>query len=212
MNKNKNKNSGTLGPAIAVVLGAGLETDGSASERTIVRTEAAVQIAKRYPELTVIVTGDGRTDTNRILRSHSEASCMAQILQRGGIARSRIRLEHQARDTMGNAILVAARYLLGQAPRKIYLVTSPFHAERALVMFRGVYGPDWDIELYASGLAEGDLPKGLMEAGGIQWARRFLETTTPGDFVSAIDRLLTFGKPCYRKMPWLKALASEKAA
>ena len=65
MNKSKNNNSGTLGPAIAVVLGAGLNTDGTASERTIVRTEAAVQLAKLHPTLTVIVTGDGRTDTNR---------------------------------------------------------------------------------------------------------------------------------------------------
>jgi hypothetical protein len=105
---------------------------------------------------------------------------------------------------MGNAVLSAARYLVGQEPRKVYVVTSPFHAERALTMFRGVLGPNWTVEAYLCDEIEGDAYKGARESGGIEWAHKFFEQTVPGDISSAVNRLLEIGKPRYREIRWLK--------
>lgn len=193
------KNTRTMGRELIVVLGAGVTANGAPSERTAARTQTAVLLAKQLPEATIIVTGDGRPD-KQAPRSKTEASCMARILRANGISGSRIRLEHQAVDTMGNTILVAARFLMNATPRKIHLVTSPFHAERASVMFRGIYGPCWPIEVHTSAVCDGDEAKGVNEHGGIEWALRFLEGTTPGDFMTAILRLREVGKPVYRQL------------
>ena len=134
---------------------------------------------------------------------------MARILIKMGISPKRILREHQACDTIGNAVLSAARYLVGQTPRKIYVVTSPFHAERALTMFRGVLGPKWTVEPYLSEEIDGDDYKGSRESGGIEWAHKFFEKTVPGDISSAVNRLLEIGKPRYRELRWL---ARERTA
>jgi uncharacterized SAM-binding protein YcdF (DUF218 family) len=196
--------NGPLGPTIAIVLGAGINGDGIASPRTRVRAEAAARLAHANPELTLIVTGDGRSKSRMRYLSLSEASNMAKILIKSGIAPNRILREHQACDTIGNAILSAARYLVDQEPRQIYVVTSPFHAERALTIFRGVLGPAWTVEAYLSEEIEGDAVKGANESGGIEWAHRFFEQTIPGNIASAINRLLAIGKPRYRQFRWLK--------
>jgi hypothetical protein len=128
---------------------------------------------------------------------------MARILIELGISPKRILREHQACDTMGNAVLSAARYLVGQKPRKIYVVTSPFHAERALTMFRGVLGPNWTVEACLSKEIEGDDFKASKESGGIEWAYKFFEKTVPGDISSAVHRLIEIGKPRYRELRWL---------
>jgi hypothetical protein len=199
----------TIGGELIVVLGAGVDKDGVPSKRTVARTLAALQLAKQLPEATVIVTGNGRSN-KWTPRSLTEAAAMTRILEKNGIERSRIRQEYQAVDTIGNAILVAARYLMDTTPRKIHLVTSPFHAERASVMFHGIYGTAWPIEVCASEACDGDDVKGAQEHGGIEWANRFLEATTPGDFDSAIRRLLEIGKPIYRQLG-LRALLSDRS-
>ena len=207
------KNDGPLGPEIIIVLGAGVTADGQPSERTIARVNEAAVLARTIPDVTIIVSGDGRTAANKRKRSQTEASAMTRLLlAMNRFPKESILPEHQARDTMGNIILSAARYLIGKPPRKIHLVTSPFHGARALTMARGVLGDQWPIELHVCAVCEGDEPKGRNEAGGIEWAKRFFETTTPGDITSQIDRLLAVGKPAYRSMRWLVALASKKAA
>jgi DUF218 domain len=198
------RSTGPLGPSIAIVLGAGVNLDGTASSRTRIRAEAAARLAHANPELSIIVTGDGREKTCRKFASLSEASNMARILIESGISPKRILREHQACDTMGNAVLSAARYLVGQTPRKVYVVTSPFHGERALTMFRGVLGPNWTVEAYLSEEIDGDDYKASRESGGIEWAHKFFEQTIPGDISSAVNRLLEIGKPRYREIRWLK--------
>ena len=198
----------TIGCELIVVLGAGVNKYGKPSKRTVTRTLAALQLARQLPEATIIVTGDGRSN-KWAPRYFTEAAAMTRILQSNGIDSSRILQEHQAVDTMGNAILVAVSFLMNATPRKIYLVTSPLHAERASVMFRGVFGPAWPVEVYASEACDGDEPKGANEKGGIEWAQRFLRATTPGVFETAVLRLLEVGKPRYRQIG-LQAMLSRR--
>lgn len=127
---------------------------------------------------------------------------MARIFEAGGIDRSRLLLEEESRDTIGNAVLVAARYLRHLQPRTIYVVTSPFHAARALLLFRSVLGPQWTVEVATSSPARGDAARRANEPGGIGWTHRFFAGINPGDLDACIRKLLT-DRPAYTTSRWL---------
>lgn len=106
---------------------------------------------------------------------------MAELIAAEGIDRGRIFLEDQSRDTIGNAVYVAERYLGAIPPRRMYVVTSPFHLERSVETFRLVLGPAWDIEGVASAPAPDDAERAKHESRFLQQTREFLAGITPGE-------------------------------
>lgn len=106
---------------------------------------------------------------------------MADVLVSNGVARDRIFLEDKSRDTIGNAVLVAERYLGSISPRPIHLVTSPFHLGRALETFRLVLGPAWPIDGTPSGVVSDDPERARSEERFLDQTRLFFADTTPGD-------------------------------
>lgn len=201
------KKTKKLGPSIAVCLGSGINSDGTASESTTARAAAAAELAQKNPDMTVILSGDGRNDVNKSTRT--EAELMAEILEKKGISTDRLLLEGESRDTIGNAIMVAARYLQGVEPRRLYVVTSPFHIQRALIAMRGVLPEGWEILPYQSGKASDDDKRGANEAGGITWMTNFFTGVTAGDMQAVVKRLYEVGKPLYRDFDWLKAFVED---
>jgi hypothetical protein len=128
---------------------------------------------------------------------------MARIFEANGIDRSRLLLEEESRDTIGNAVLVAARYLRHLQPRTLYVVTSPFHSARALLLFRGVLGSQWNIELKTSSSTRGDAARRANEPGGIDWTKRFFTGISPGDWRACVSRLIT-NRLVYATSRWLQ--------
>lgn len=186
--------------SFAVVLGGGMTKKGKSGQATNLRALTGVRLAKANPTWTFILSGDGRIDPAK--STLTEAECMAQIFESNGVERSRLLLEDESGDTIGNAVLVAARYLRHVQPGKLYLVTSPFHARRSLLLFRNVLGPDWDIEVVMSSVARGDAARCANEPGGIEWTKRFFAGSTPGDLPTSIARLLA-DRPVYTFSRWL---------
>ena len=184
---------------VVVVLGGGMNRDGTSGQATNLRARKAVQLAKANPTWTFILSGDGRVNPASPL---TEAECMARIFEASGIDRSRLLLEEESRDTIGNAVLVAARYLRHLQPGTLYVVTSPFHAARALLLFRSVLGPQWTIEVATSSLARGDAVGRANEPGGIDWTKRFFTGISPGDLGACIRKLLT-DRAVYTSSRWL---------
>lgn len=260
-----------LGPGakVAVVLGAGLHNNGTATQRTINRAKAAARLAATCPEMLIILSGNGPNQPPWSPRL-SEAHQMQLVLTAHGVAQERQLIEDESVDTAGNAILSYARYrkllaiaehenpaipawgrafacalttafrileklarhhqalvsgsagvartslrserLAGNcSQRRLFLVTSPFHMERALIIFGKVFGPGWDIQPYPSEISEGDELKASQEAGGIAWARNFFAGTIPGDAHNLVARLIQQGKPRYRELGWLQDLLQETA-
>lgn len=173
-----------LGSEVAVVLGGGIALDGTPSRETVMRAKAGVQLAKARPNLTVVLSGYAPAGT-----PVTEAAAMKSIFVRHRIARKRLLIEDQSRCTMGNAILVASRFLRGAKPGKLYVVTSPFHAKRALQYFSGVFGPAWDIEIVLAEALENDAERATKEVGGMEWGTKFFSGIEPGDVDALIDRL-----------------------
>ena len=195
-----NSCNNTVTPVV-VVLGGGMNSDGRSVPTTISRARAGVKLAKANPSWTFILSGDGRVDTAK--SNLTEADYMARIFEANGIDRSRLLLEEESRDTIGNAVLVAARYLRHLQPSTLFVVTSPFHAARSSLVFRGVLGSQWNVEVIASSPARGDAARRANEPGGIDWTQRFFTGISPGDLPACISRLLS-ERPLYATSRWLQ--------
>jgi uncharacterized SAM-binding protein YcdF (DUF218 family) len=171
-------------PEVAVVLGGGISPSGEPTPSTLARARAAVQLARRRPDLALIVSGshgDGPAPPK------SEAAVMAELIIEGGVAADRVRVEDRSRDTIGNAVEVALRYLRQIEPRPLYLVTSPFHLERALVVFRNVLGFAWQVQAVAAEDTEDDASRANSETRFLQETFAFFQGVAPGD-LNAIEK------------------------
>lgn len=105
-----------------------------------------------------------------------------------GISAKRILLEDQSFDTLGNAIFTVDRYLKGKKGGTLYVVTSPFHMERALYLFRHVLGPKWTVVAHASP----EWSKETRQPGApaaLKRAEEFCAGAAPGDLATLKKKL-----------------------
>lgn len=170
---------------IAVVLGGGLESDGTPTPSTLARAEAAAQLAKQR-DIALIVSGShGDGPRPRI----TEADYMARRLVERGVAAERIFVEDESRDTVSNAVFVAERYLAGITPRPLVIVTSPFHMARSLVTFALVLGSDWPLEAYPAARGTKEDAHAATEELYLGHTRARLEGLQPGDIRRMAERV-----------------------
>jgi uncharacterized SAM-binding protein YcdF (DUF218 family) len=162
---------------IVIVLGAGVAADGRPTWSTLARADAAAELAKQR-DVPVIVSG---SHGNGPRPARTEAELMADRLVERGIARERIFLEDQSRDTVTNATFVAQRYLAALEPRRLHIVTSPFHLQRSLVTFALVLGPAWPLEGHPSAAGSKEHEHAANEALYLERTRALLAGLEPGD-------------------------------
>lgn len=119
----------TYGPeTVIVVLGYGLEPDGSMRPELSNRLHAALIQAFMSPASPVIVTGGNPRN------GVTEAQVMADWLNVRGVARHRLHAETEAGSTVQNAKF-SARLMEALGVHKAVLITSADHMRRALENF-----------------------------------------------------------------------------
>ncbi len=173
-------------PEIIVVLGGGMLADGTPAPATLARGAAAAELAREHPKAAIICSGShgvGRKPRR------SEAASMADLIVDHGIERERIFLEEESRDTIGNAVYVAERYLSAATPRRLYVVTSPFHLERSVETFRLIFGPAWEIVGAPSAPALDDGERAKHERRFLMQTHAFLAGIAPGEVARIIAKL-----------------------
>lgn len=116
-----------------VVLGNGLNDDGSVRPNLENRLAAAEALAGERPQAPVVVSG-GRETAGTV-----EAHAMRDWLIDRGISVERILVEDQSSSTVANARL--SRQLVPEAT-SVIVVTSDNHVHRAVVDFTLAFGPD----------------------------------------------------------------------
>ena len=123
-----------------MVLGAPLAHDGGLSEVLAERVVAAAALWRAGGAPLVIATG-GRTQGAR----RAEAEVMAEALAAAGVPE--VLVEDAAMTTRDNARHVAA-LLAPRGLARVWLVTQPFHARRAVRLFRdaGLAASAWHID------------------------------------------------------------------
>jgi uncharacterized SAM-binding protein YcdF (DUF218 family) len=130
-----------------IVLGGSVDTDLSAAHRTPVVAHAAdrlfapAELARRYPNARIVFTGG---TANLIQTEAREADYSAPVLENLGIAKERLILERNSRNTWENAIFT--KQLVSPKPGERWLlVTSAFHIPRSMGIFRKA---GFDVEAY----------------------------------------------------------------
>ncbi|MBU6452442.1 MAG: YdcF family protein [Cyanobacteria bacterium REEB67] len=198
---------------IAVCLGSGVNADGTASETTFLRVSLTLELARADPQLTIILSGDGRKekDPDRRARCKTEAAVMAEYLTANGIASDRLRIEDESVDTIGNAVLSTVRYLSQETPARLQIISSPFHEKRAMLSFAGTLGPGWDLVYVPCAVASDDAVRGANEQGGIAWTDNFFQGISAGDLPAVVARLLEKGKTHYAGLERLRTFSKPVA-
>jgi len=134
-----------------IILGGSIEPDLSVAHGAPVvhgapdRIIVGAQLARKYRDARVVFTGG---NSNLISSDAREADFAAAIFENLGVARSRLIMERQSRNTQENADFT--RKLLGsKAGERWLLVTSAFHMPRSVGLFRKAgfpvepYPVDW---------------------------------------------------------------------
>ena len=173
-------------PELIVVLGGGMQADGTPAASTLARAAAAADVAREHADAAIICSGSHGVGRKP---QRSEAASMADAMVAAGVDPTRIFLEDESRDTIGNAVHVAERYLAAIAPRLIYLVTSPFHLDRSVKTFELVLGPRWSIRGIASGPVSDDPERARHEQRFLDQTRLWLADMTPGDIAGIAAKL-----------------------
>lgn len=183
-------------PELIVVLGGGVTPAGEPGAATIARARRASLTARSTPDVPIILSG-GREE--RLAPGPSEAAMMRDELVAAGIDAERLLIEDESRTTLGNAVLVAARYLRGLEPRSIHLISSPFHLQRATEVFRHVLGFAWQVQAVSADETADDVERAPNETRFLQETTTFFEGTKPGD-LDAISKKLRAHDPYYASL------------
>lgn len=125
-------------PTGIISLGGAFDTVVSPARGEVALNEAAerltaiAELARRYPDARIVFTGgSGRL----IFNDATEASLAARLFESFGIAKQRVVLEDESRDTDENARFTKA--LLQPKPGERWLiVTSAHHMPRSIGVFR----------------------------------------------------------------------------
>jgi uncharacterized SAM-binding protein YcdF (DUF218 family) len=174
-------------PELAAVLGGGLAPGGGPLPSTTARAHRAAQLARERPELALICTGDRQLEAAE--GTPSEAALMRGLIVGWGVAPERVALEEESRETIGNAVLTAIRYLRDIEPRPLAVISSPFHLLRATETFRHVLGSPWQIQAIASDETDDDIARAARETRYLQETTAFFDGVRPGDFRAMARRL-----------------------
>lgn len=118
-----------------VVMGFGLNPDGSIRPELENRLTVALAMANRYPNAWVLVTG-GQTGA---VDGITESGQMSAWLQKNGLSKSRILAETQSLSTTANAVN-SYKLLTKAYPQvtSIAVVTSDYHIRQSCALFAAV--------------------------------------------------------------------------
>ncbi|OMC82105.1 vancomycin resistance protein [Viridibacillus sp. FSL H8-0123] len=111
----------------ALVLGAKVKKGNVPSKSLSYRLDAALQYAKQYPHVNLIVSGGQGPDEDA-----TEGSVMQAYLVEHGLSPNRIIIEEKATTTYEN--IVYSLELLDQDISSLTIISSDYHLERAKML------------------------------------------------------------------------------
>ncbi len=170
------------------------------------RGEGLVRLAKKHPQVDLLLSGAGYALDN------AESRWLGAFLTDSGISKERMFYEEDAMDTIGNAVL--SKLYLKKLKRlssikHIIVLTSGFHANRTLNIFNKVFDLDTKIAVVGVGSDSaselirrrviGELKSDAVSSEQIFRSRNFFETSSlqsedipEGDDVALFYQLLIY--------------------
>lgn len=178
----------------AVVLGSGLNPDGTATPVTEIRARAAAELARRVKLDELICSGFRAPQDNET--EHTEASRMAEIIKAEfakdapkDTGTPALRIEDKSMDTIGNAVFTIELFLEKEQPGHLIVVTSPFHMERSIFLFSRLLKAGWTIEGSPCQEWSGETRQSGAQAA-MERAKDFFSDIEQGDLKTARKKLM----------------------
>ncbi len=206
----RNNNRGKVD--VIVVLGGGIATDGTLSSGTRRRLDYLLKKRERLLRVSIILSG--RWSGFMKMRPHiTEAQAMKRYLAKHGIRVRHVITELESLDTISNAVFVRRIVEGHRAWKKILLMTSDWHMERALWIFQRILGKSYQVIplSVASEKTTKEQRKGY-EKYLLAVAKRFLKNIPTS--TKALITLLKTEHPFYSKSEkarkLLEAIATHK--
>jgi hypothetical protein len=127
-----------------VVLGRGVDPDGSLPVLAKQRVERAVELFAWEVAPRIIFSGRCSLMAERE-PARTEATAMAEYAESLGMRPDVLLVEEESKDTIGNAYFVLRRFLEPNDWNSIRVVTSDFHIQRTAWVFQKVLGLGYDV-------------------------------------------------------------------
>ncbi len=129
---------------VMIILGGGITAEGVLSSATKERLDNLLKKSDGLPPAPIILSGCW-SGFMKVVPSTTEAHEMKKYLVKHGVAVRRIITESESLDTISNAVFVRRIVKRRSNWKKILLITSNWHMERAFWIFKKVLGKDYQI-------------------------------------------------------------------
>lgn len=125
-----------------VVLGGGINPDGSLPKHQFARLDRANEIFFEIPDSKIILCGKYSFLYEENTPPITEARAMQSYLIQKGIDSKDLILEEDSKDTIGNAYYLKKNTLKDTEFEKLIIITSEFHLERVKFIFGKFFEPE----------------------------------------------------------------------
>lgn len=192
---------------VIVVLGGGITVDGTLTPATKERLDSLLEERKRLLRVPIVLSGRWGGFTKKEPRT-TEAQEMEKYLVKHGVGTGQIIKEEESLDTVSNAVFVRKIIEERRDWKRILLVTSDWHMERALWIFQKILGGDYQVvPLPVSSEVAGKKQREDYEKYLLGVAKQFLKDTSANS-KELID-LLRAEHPFYSKSKKAQKLLEE---
>lgn len=187
---------------VIIILGGGIEPDGSLPEIPKLRINKGVELFKNGTAPRIIVSGNyGFWLEKEPVRA--EADAMKEYAIGLDVPGDLILKEDVSKDTIGNAYFCRLNYLEPNNWHKVIVVTSEYHLPRTKYIFEKVLGNEYEIEFVPvdSKLSPEKLTiQTNKESKTTEFLRKWFDEIKSGD-MNAIKELMYTKHPGYAKNP-----------
>lgn len=118
------------------------------------RLDSAYALSLKYPDIPVVLSGKGRDP------SEVESTFMSNYLIKKGVLASRIYIEDDSLDTVGNGVFsyfLISKYQKLKTKKNWLIVTNNYHSMRALFNFEKIFPEKYNFAVFLAPL----LPSGM---------------------------------------------------
>lgn len=123
-----------------VVLGWGIEPDGTLSNLTVQRVKVWSQLLHEWKSKYLVMSGKFGFTLN-YTPPRTEAVLMKELAESLWVPSEQIILEEESLDTIGNVFYVKTKVFLEKKWKSAYVVTSDFHISRTEMLFHRIFWP-----------------------------------------------------------------------
>ena len=131
--------------ADCIVLSCDIKKDGSIGDETKLRTDKGIDLFKQEKAKYLIFSGK-----SSFLSSHNLKTTLAKSMQiyaiKKGISKSKILLEEESLDTIGNAFFTKENILKKMNLKNLIVVTSDYHMSRTKYIFNKILGKQFRLK------------------------------------------------------------------